>query len=347
MNTKTTKKVFRIATLALASLLAHGAMAYNTNGNVWPGSHPRVPFYVSDNLNGYIPYDGTYNDGLTAIQNAANEWNTHSPSEAKFDYVGTTSVNTVADDGVNAIIYDPGQCPDTLGGAGCFAICYYHQSNGVFHGFDIVLYKNQGTTNYQVSWAAKSTPLPWDKDLTTTALHELGHALGLGHSSLSTVVMSGGCGNGCKRRTLYADDINGNQAINGVYSNEGLLASTLTPLHGTTMTLSLNYPKAAGQPYLVTLTLSGMNGFPLNLITPTDSRRFATNIDFFPTQDYPTIFQNFFGALDGNGDATATIHLPNNPALAGLNLYFSAVTFDAAQLSGLEDLGVGVQVTIQ
>ena len=159
--------------------------------------------------------------------------------------------------------------------------------------------------------------------------------------------MSTTCAGGCKRRTLYSDDINGNQAINGVYSNEGLLASTLTPLHGTTMTLSLNYPKAAGQPYLVTLTLSGMNGFALNTITPTDSRRFDTNVDFYPTQNYPGIFQNFYGVLDANGHATATVNIPNNQNLIGLNLYFSAVTFDSTQLTGLEDVGVGVQVTIQ
>ena len=53
-----------------------------------------------------------------------------------------------------------------------------------------------------------------DVDLFTVALHEVGHALGLGHSNVGGSVMEAFYGG--SRRTLHADDLAGIQSIYGV-----------------------------------------------------------------------------------------------------------------------------------
>ncbi len=79
-----------------------------------------------------------------------------------------------------------------------------------------------------------------DYDFQTIALHEIGHALGLGHSSDNTSVMSSTYRG--SRRTLGSDDVAGIQALYGVPVPEpcgallvivatGLLAATRRTLH--------------------------------------------------------------------------------------------------------------------
>jgi hypothetical protein len=101
------------------------AFAYVLNGNRWAGSHPRVPFYVSTNIEGNIPYDGSspFSEVIQHIQNAANVWNTEGATDAQLTYAGTTTVNTVADDGINAVIFSPTACPYENG---CIAYAAYH-----------------------------------------------------------------------------------------------------------------------------------------------------------------------------------------------------------------------------
>ncbi|KAI3846383.1 hypothetical protein MKW92_011841, partial [Papaver armeniacum] len=50
-------------------------------------------------------------------------------------------------------------------------------------------------------------------DLETPCLHELGHVLGLGHSSDTNAIMFSGIGGGQRKRTPTADDINGIRAL--------------------------------------------------------------------------------------------------------------------------------------
>src|SRR5262245_42530606 len=134
-------------------------------------------------------------------------------------------------------MFDPAQCPF---GNGCAGYCTYWATGSDFRGFDVTLSGYQGTSNNVLSWSIKANPLPWEKDVETTALHEFGHALGLAHSSLNGVVMSGNCGFGCKRRVLLSDDIAGAMALYGPYNNEGFWPSTTTPMQGTWVTLALD-----------------------------------------------------------------------------------------------------------
>ncbi|MGD2111352.1 MAG: matrixin family metalloprotease, partial [Phycisphaerae bacterium] len=321
-----------------------------------------VPFHISTSLIGHVPYDGTFEEGVQAILNAANEWNTAGASEFQYFYAGLTEVAAVANDGVNAIIYSDTQCPY---GDGCRAVEFSHPTTGTAHGFDIMLYRYGGDTGWGIYWSVKDIPHGWDSDLTTVTLHELGHALGLGHS-FPGVVMGTDLGTGSARKHLYQDDIDGIQALYGPYTNEGFWASDTAPPLGSTVTLTLDYPLAANQDYEILLSLSGMDGTPLRTLDPdllsgsprlfpesSDSRILPIDSDFFPVADHPDIFQGFLGTLDAQGQATATISLPSDADLLGSNLYLSVVTYDDVahwtlcdSPSCIEDVGVGVHLQV-
>jgi hypothetical protein len=96
-----------------SAALTAGAMAWAANGYVWPGSKPRVPFYISTNWIGSgqpddglglgYPNDGTFDDIVAAFQAAAAEWNTHGNSNFKYVYMGTTQNASVTNDGANVV----------------------------------------------------------------------------------------------------------------------------------------------------------------------------------------------------------------------------------------------------
>jgi hypothetical protein len=52
----------------------------------------------------------------------------------------------------------------------------------------------------------------------------------------------------------------------------------------------------------------------------------------------PSIFQNFSGVLDGLGNATATLNLPNLPALSGFQFKMAAVSLEAVSSSGVKSI---------
>lgn len=149
---------------------------------------------------------GTPSQQVATIQNAAAAW--HAQASIPFNYVygGTTSVASVAYDGTNTIFYSH------TDGGGALAVCYYWMAGGSMYQFDIEFFDRDGT--YDFVWA--QTPALNQFDIQSVATHELGHALGLGHSAASGATMypsvaPGDMGN----RTLAADDIAGAQFLYG------------------------------------------------------------------------------------------------------------------------------------
>ncbi len=78
-----------------------------------------------------------------------------------------------------------------------------------------------------VPWAAGQTNPKNSYDLPSTLLHELGHAAGLGHSSVRSAVMYASLANGEQKRVLMADDIG---AINAAYPPPPGAGPTPTPI---------------------------------------------------------------------------------------------------------------------
>ncbi len=92
-------------------------------------------------------------------------------------------------------------------------------------------------------WVIGQGSSPLDVDLTTVALHELGHALGLGHTTDPNAVMFAEYSG---KRTLTPDDIAGIQALYGPPGpNEGQSATPLPPT-GITATTTVDVKVRTG-----------------------------------------------------------------------------------------------------
>ena len=330
------ERVVRRSILCAVGVLATAAAAWTwvANGWVWPGSHPRVPYQVSTSFQASSLYTGTYQDVIDAVNSAAQEWN-DAGSELRFEYRGETSVQDIADDGINAMILKDEQCPH---GGACFAAIYYHLSGTDMKGFDIVFYTTRGDglpTNY----TAAGLPFPNQTHFRTTALHELGHAVGLAHTTVPGVAMNPG-GYGYVTVVSF-DDIAGAIAVNGAYTNEGFWADNTSPPAGTWVNLTLDYGESAGLAYEIRVGTTGSTpGWPLTNLSAGDSRVLPINEPFLDTSS-PAQFVGFAGTLDGSGKATAQMLVP----LGSTETYsLSVLTFDPSSPSGIFDVGVSVEL---
>jgi hypothetical protein len=174
-------------------------VAFETVGH-WAVSD--IPVVVQYNSS----FDPEGIEGSSAAQSAIGTWNGASGHFFEFAFGGETTseaptfcVNSPSD-GMN-IVQITDVLPQGTLGITCNRIMNPSATRQIVE-FDMLL--NAGT-----SWSTGGSPAPGKFDLQSVMLHEFGHALGLGHSSVQGAVMWPALFAGVLARTLQNDDLDG------------------------------------------------------------------------------------------------------------------------------------------
>ncbi len=171
--------------------------AYTTNGARWTGTP--VP-YVVNTANLDLPA----NVIVPAVQAGADTWALQSNAAFAFAYAGPSSQTTNTNDGINLVMFR-----NALSGP-AIATTYSWFSGSTLIDTDIVFW--DGALQFFTGTSGCSGGF-YIEDI---AAHEFGHALGLGHSAMSTATMYSSTSYcDTANRSLDADDIAGVLAIYG------------------------------------------------------------------------------------------------------------------------------------
>jgi len=191
--------------------------AYVLEGPKWPNG--TVTMQLSLGNAGHTLSDGN-TSWNSAVAPALTMWN-QVMGAAQLAGVMNSSAAVSQGDGVNSMAFANTFFGSSFG-SNTLAITGYSYSGSTMREADI-LFNNAWT------WDSYRGPLRSPMDIQRVALHELGHVLGLGHSTLSTAIMYAFVGN---TDTLTSDDIAGAQALYGAPSG----TPTPTPSPSATAT---------------------------------------------------------------------------------------------------------------
>src|SRR3989339_513270 len=163
-----------IHTLILSVLfLCTWCFSYVFLGPKWQGTNPEVKYCINE--------EGTpdVTNEFDAIHRGFSVWSEAPGTAIRTQYVGTTASKSVAPDKANILKWEEGSGFPFDGNV--IAVCYYWYSSSALSDFDIIF----NGRDFQWSTSAESGKM----DVGHIATHEVGHALGLGHSDVAGSVM--------------------------------------------------------------------------------------------------------------------------------------------------------------
>ncbi len=192
-----------VAVFPLATPLA----AFEVLGK-WPLS--RLSFVFNPNFPDQS-LSGTPEQQIDMILCAARAWETQTRAGFEMRYLGETAIDrTAREDGVNAVFWAD---RDGTGALAATVLDFNVDTNQIV-GFDIIFYSR--TNGAALSWSGPGEPPPGTFDIGGVVTHELGHALGLGHSTVPSATMFLSAGSrGLALRSLDPDDQAGVEFLYG------------------------------------------------------------------------------------------------------------------------------------
>gem|GEM_PF-851910 len=156
------------------------------------------------------------NSEFIAVQRAFQTWEDLPTSTVAFRYEGTTDIQTGGNDGVNVISFQSSQ--SEFFGSGTIAVTISTSSQGRFIDADILF----NPANPNITFATDGSSDSFD--VQAVATHEIGHFLGLDHTSIVSATMNPrGARGSVFPRVLKSDDIIGASTI---YPASNFLSST-------------------------------------------------------------------------------------------------------------------------
>lgn len=204
----------RVALVAAACLLfwatEHGG-AYRRNGPHWASAS--IVMHLQQGAS-----SGTLMDGSTSWNGVSERalaiWNQYL-NGVEFRVVRDSSSGIALGNSINNVFWDDDVYGDAFGDAVAYTKWYYRLSDNSFTETDVVFDRNVSWNSYRGNLRSASGG-GWLYDLRRVALHEFGHALGLGHpddhGQSVTAIMNSRVSN---IDSLQADDTNGARAIYG------------------------------------------------------------------------------------------------------------------------------------